>query len=135
MFQLGSDYRIYVSSCWRSRALALFVGFLPAFWRSPGPGFLRHWQETSGVKFSKDEGDKETPFEKEQFILDKINNFGWARSKASEKWNEHLAENWDRDNKGEDGAIRLSHPFMPGVEVGIQHYLCSLELKLNFLAN
>ena len=35
---------------------------------------------------------------------------GWLREKAQEKWNERLAESWDRDHGGDDGEFRLWLP-------------------------
>ena len=35
---------------------------------------------------------------------------GWSREKALGKWNERLAESWERDHGGDDGEFRLWLP-------------------------
>lgn len=35
---------------------------------------------------------------------------GWPREKCQEKWNQQLAESWERDHAGEDGELRLWLP-------------------------
>ena len=65
------------------------------------------WQEESGHRAEDKKGSIKKPFEKEQYILWKVNKFGWSRSKGTERWNEFLAEGHERDYKGDDGQVRL----------------------------
>ncbi len=68
------------------------------------------WQEESGSRLEEIKGSRTTPFEKNEWVIRQVNKKGWSRPKALDKWNEHLADSWERDNKGEDGELRLWLP-------------------------
>ena len=46
----------------------------------------------------------------QEYILKMMRKKGWTRDKCQEKWNEQLAESWERDHNGDEGELRLWLP-------------------------
>ena len=71
-----------------------------------------------GVHMSTDLQSIKYPFEEKEYILRHMHKFGRTREKAQQAWSQRLRGGWDRDNLGEDGALRL---WLPKKEQIVEH--------------
>ena len=65
------------------------------------------WQEDRGTRLESAKKTQKKPFEKKEWVIRRVNKFGWSESDATAEWNQLEAVTKDRDYAGHKGGVRL----------------------------